>query len=140
MTIARPLPTLIGPTENTLRALLTKTLSTTRIKTYPAWVVLNALANAAGSGSTATHRAAAADALKVETDDVEAIVVGLRAVGLVDADDSPTAFGAAELAAARSAVSATTARLVDGIGDEEQATVRLVLEHIRARAEALLRA
>ena len=41
MGTARPLPTVIGPTENVLRALLARVLSTTRIQTYSAWVVMN---------------------------------------------------------------------------------------------------
>lgn len=39
MPAARPLPAVIGQAENVLRGLLTKILSTTRIKTYSAWVI-----------------------------------------------------------------------------------------------------
>ncbi len=138
MPAARPLPTVIGPAENALRALLTKILSTTRIKTYPAWVVLNAASNAGATASSGNWRLAVADALKVELGEVDEVLARLRAAGLVGNDGSPTALGATELAAGRSAVSAATSRLVDGIGEEEQTTARRVLDHVRSKAEELL--
>lgn len=138
MPAARPLPTVIGPAENALRALLSKILSTTRIKTYPAWVVLNAASNADASASGGNWPPAVADALKVQLDDVEQILEQLRAAGLVGNDGSLTALGATELATGRSAVSAATSQLVDGVGEEEQATARRVLDHVRRKAEELL--
>jgi DNA-binding MarR family transcriptional regulator len=135
----RPLPTVIGPTENALRALLTKILSTTRIASYPAWAVLNAASNADAAASSGHWQRAVADALKVEQRDIDALLAQLRTAGLIDHDGGLTALGAAELATGRTAVSAATARLVDGLGEEEQATARLVLDHIRRNAEALLR-
>jgi hypothetical protein len=134
MPSTRPLPTVIGPTENALRALLTSTLSSTRISTYPAWVVANAASNA---GPTWRHEAA--DALKIELDGVAQIIDGLRAADLLDDGEALTDAGAVELAAARLAVAATTSRLTDGISDEEQETARLVLDRIRGNAEELLR-
>ncbi len=133
MPLARPLPTVIGPTENALRALLTKILSTTRIKTYPSWVVLNA----AASGEN--WQPAVADALKIELSDVDKLLGELRAVGLMADNAALTRAGATELASARSAVSATTSRLVDGISAEEQATAHFVLDQVRGKAEELLR-
>ena len=139
MPAARPLPTVIGPAENALRALLTKILSTTRIKTYTAWVILNAASNADATASSGNWQLAVADALKVELGEVDEVLAQLRAGGLVSNDSSLTALGATELATGRSAVSAATSRLVDGIGEDEQTTARLVLDHIRRKAEALLR-
>jgi hypothetical protein len=139
MPAARPLPTVIGPAENALRALLTKILSTTRIKTYPAWVILNAASNADATASSGNWQLAVADALKVELGEVDEVLAQLRAAGLVGNDGSLTALGATELATGRSAVSAATSRLVDGIGEEEQTTARLVLDHVRRKAEELLR-
>lgn len=138
MTDARPLPTVIGPTENALRALLTKTLSTTLIKTYPAWVILNAVSNADSSTGGGNWRLAVAEALKVELSDVDDVIGQLRAAGLVGNDGLLTALGATELATGRSTVSAATARVVDGIGEQEQATARQVLDHVRRKADELL--
>jgi DNA-binding MarR family transcriptional regulator len=139
MTDARPLPTVIGPTENALRALLTKILSTTLIKTYPAWVILNAVSNADATTGGGHWRLAVAEALKVELSDVDDVLGQLRAAGLVGRDGLLTTLGATDLATGRSAVSAATARMLDGIGDQDQATARLVLEHVRRKADELLR-
>jgi hypothetical protein len=139
MTDARPLPMVIGPTENALRALLTKILSTTRIRTYPAWVILNAASNANTMTAGGNWRVAVAGTLKVELDDVDDVLGQLRAAGLVGKDGVLTALGAADLAAGRSAVSAATARMADGLSDQEQATARHVLDHVRRKADELLR-
>ena len=138
MTSSRPLPTVIGPTENALRALLTRILSRTPIKTYAAWVVLNAASTAQASASSGRWRDAVAYALKLEPEQVDELVGTLCGAGLVNVDGSLTAGGAAELALARSTVSATTARLTDGLSEEAQATARVVLDHIRGKAEELL--
>lgn len=98
MPISRPLPSVIGPAENALRALLTKTLSTSAIKTYPGWVCLNALSNAHVTASNGNWRLAVADALKVELGEVEVVLDQLRAAGLVANDDMLTALGETELA------------------------------------------
>ena len=140
MPAVRPLPTTIGLTENALRTLLTKVLSTTRIRTYRGWVVLNASSNSGATTSNGNWQLAAADALKVGPDEVEEVLAELRAAGLVNDNGSLTALGAADLARGRSAVSAMTSRLLDGIGAEEQVAARLVLDHIRQEAEKLLRA
>ncbi|WP_291525304.1 hypothetical protein [Branchiibius sp. NY16-3462-2] len=49
-----------------------------------------------------------------------------------------TEVGAAQLAAARAAVTAVTAGLVEGINEAEQETTRRVLDLIRHRAEESL--
>lgn len=139
MSTARPLPTVIGPAENALRALLTKILSTTRIKTYPAWVILSAVSNADAATSGENWQLAIAGVLKVGLDEVDDVLAQLRAAGLVSNDGSPTALGTAELATGQSAVSAATSRLVDGISEEEQTTARRVLDHVRRKADELLR-
>jgi hypothetical protein len=137
MTDARPLPTVIGPTENALRALLTKILSTTRIRTYPAWVVLNGVSRSDPSDGEWRH--AVADALKVGLDELDDLLVQLRDAGLLATDGMLTPLGKVELASARSAVSAATSRLVNGISDEDQSTARRVLDHVRREADDLLR-
>lgn len=137
MASARPLPTVIGPTENALRAMLTRVLSSTRIPDYPAWVVLNA-ANAAGSDPRWRQRAA--DGLRTDLREVDKVLGHLRSAGLVDDAGTLTASGTAELTTARVAVTGTTVRLVEGIDETEQETTRRVLDAIRRRAEELLAA
>ena len=139
MSSSRPLPTVIGPTENALRALLAKILSRTSIKTYTAWVVLNAASGAAASAAVGPWRDAVADALKAELGQVDEVVAKLCSAGLLSPEGSMTARGAAELAAARANVLAATSHLVDGLSEEAQATARHVLDHVRRQAEAQLR-
>lgn len=131
-----PLPTVIGPTENALRALLTRTLSSTMIPGYRAWVVLNAVSAA---GSSNEWRQRAADGLKADPDEIEGSLAELRTAGLVDGDATLTAAGAAELTIAREAVAGATLLLVEGIDETEQETTRRVLDAIRRKAERLLR-
>ncbi|WP_106850583.1 hypothetical protein [Blastococcus sp. Marseille-P5729] len=135
MSSARPLPTVIGPTENALRALLTRTLSSTLIPSYPAWVVLNA---ASAADSSNDWRQRAADGLKADADEIDGVLAELRTAGLVDDDGTLTAAGAAELTTARAAVTGTTLRLIEGIDETEQETARRVLDAIRQKAEGLL--
>lgn len=136
MSAQRPLPTVIGPTENALRALLTKILSSTQIKTYSAWVTLNAVANAGPSSANWQH--SVAGALKVSDSDVEACLAELRGSGLLTDEGLQTPLGIEELMQARSAVAAATARLVEDISEGDQKIVRTVLERIRDRAETML--
>jgi hypothetical protein len=140
MSNARPLPPLIGRTENALRPLLVKILSTTSIKTYPAWVVLNAASSADGAQPPETWKHAAADALKFEPDRLDAIIDELHVADLLGRNGALTEQGLAELTRTRSVVSATTARLVEGLDDEAQDTARLVLDHILRKAEELAHA
>lgn len=133
------LPTVIGRTENALRALLAKTLSPTPIHSYPQWVVLNALASDV-SAATGRWRPAATDTLKVGDDVLDEALAQLRDANLIDSDGKLTVLGGAQLAAARAAVAATTASLVESLGDDERETARTVLDHVRSRAEELLHA
>lgn len=135
----RPLPTVIGPTENALRALLTSTLSFTRISTYPEWVILNAASSTHPTAPGHGWIERAADALKIEHGAAARVVAGLRTAGLLNNDEALTDAGTAELAAARSAVAAATTRLTAGISEAEQETARVVLDRVRDNAEQLLR-
>lgn len=141
MTAVRPLPTVIGPTENALRALLTTTLATTSIDGYPAWVTLNMASKAdVGGASDDSWRAAVADALKVPVGVVDGVVAQLRTVGLLADNGTLTERGAAELATAWTAVAAATSGLVAGISEADQETTRQVLDQIRRNAENALSA
>lgn len=126
----RPLPTLIGPAESALRALLARTLAPTAIGGYEEWVVLN-IADSAGAPDAALR--AAASALKAGEDAVLAVAARMAEAGLLDAG-SLTQRGREELAAGR------RAELVTGIDDKDQETAAAVLDSIRIRAEALLSA
>ena len=129
------LPTVIGPTENALRALLTATLSMTRIDGYPAWLVLNAASRATGG----EWRAVTADALTVPQSVVDHIAERLEREGLMDGAGGLTDDGTRELEAARSVVARTTSRLVAGVDDVDQERVRRTLDQIRHNAEAALK-
>lgn len=118
----RSLPTVIGPTENALRALLRHTLGPTGIATYEQWVVLNVLD--AGGEPSAMFDGAWGE---------------LRRRHLVDGADLTDA-GRAALAHGRRLVAARTATLVDGIDDADLATTVRVLDVVRERAEAALTA
>lgn len=135
MSSARPLPTVIGPTENALRALLTRTLSSTLIPSYPAWVVLNAVSAADSSND---WRQRAADGLKADPDEIDGVLAELRTAGLIDDEGTLTTAGTVELTTARTAVMGTTLRLVEGIDEVEQETTRRVLDVVRRKAEGLL--
>ena len=79
-----------------------------------------------------------ADALKAGLDDVDRLFSQLATAGLVGNDGLLTPLGQSELSAGRKAVSSVTTRLIDGISDEDQATARLVLDHVRRKAEEQL--
>jgi hypothetical protein len=110
-------------------------LASTTIPGYPAWVVLNAVSARDASNE---WRQRASHGLKVDPDEIDVVVGGLFAAGLVDGEGALTAAGAAELTTARAAVAEATARLVEGIDDAEQETARRVLDTIRRKAEGLL--
>ncbi|GAA2462786.1 hypothetical protein [Agromyces soli] len=131
----RPLPTAIGATENALRELLARVLSPTAIPGYAGWIALNTLSVADAHGD---WRQRAAAVLRTDSGELAAVLAELRAAGLLDEEERPTAAGAAELSAARAAVAATTLRLVEGVDETEQETTRRVLDTIRRRADELL--
>ncbi|NLE78635.1 MAG: hypothetical protein GX610_03475 [Rhodococcus sp.] len=132
------LPSIIGPTENALRALLTATLASTPIRTYPAWVVINAAPGQETDHPNRDWRSHIADALKVTPDSVDHTLTELREAGLVDSRGSLTRLGESARASARVAVGTATSRLLGDVSAADEATARRVLEQIRARAEQLL--
>lgn len=133
----RSLPTVIGPTENALRALLVTLVSSTGIGGYADWVVLNAAASADPTQAPGHWHSQVADGLAVGVEEVDAVVERLRAAGTLDALEAPTDAGAAALAAARTRVAAATSRLLDGIDDDDLDTTRRVLDRVRERAQEL---
>lgn len=139
MSHERPLPTVIGATENALRAVLTAILAQTPIQSYAAWVTLSTLASRGPDNRSDPGRPAVGHALKATAADVEHVLGQLCAAGLTNPQDALTARGEVELAAARTLVAAATGRLVDGVGHDELAITRRVLDHVRLRAEDMLK-
>lgn len=131
----RPLPPVIGATENALRSLLTRALTGSRIDGYEEWVYLNI--------RDTTDRPAEAerlitDALEQPHDRVAATRTRLVEAGLLNSDGSLTAAGHEQLDDCRQAVARTTQALVAGIAPAVlQATID-TLDTIRSRAEQLL--
>ncbi|MDP3890824.1 hypothetical protein [Nocardioides sp.] len=141
MSATRPLPTVIGPTENALRALLVHVLSDSAICTYEAWVAMSSAANDAAEGPGAMNwRAALANRLAKPLPFVDEVVERLRKAGLIDSSGAVTDRGAAELAAARAAVGEVSSAVVADIPQPDQDVARRVLDKIRLNAEDHLRA
>ncbi len=126
----RPLPTVIGPTENALRNLLSQVLASTTIDDYDEWVALNCISNHKGTGVLA----ALAAALKIENNAAENTIERLTNRGLV-ADLALTPAGEAQLLRTRDSLAAMTDTLVAGIDEADQQTTRTVLDTVRERAE-----
>lgn len=126
----RPLPTVIGPTENALRNLLSQVLASTTIDDYDEWVALNCISNHKGAGVLA----ALAAALKIENNAAENTIERLTNRGLV-ADLALTPTGEAQLLRTRDSLAAMTDTLVAGIDEADQQTTRTVLDTVRERAE-----
>lgn len=133
---ARPLPTVIGPTENALRALLERTLAATAIDGYPSWVVLNGVDRANGG----PWRESAAAALAVTPEAIGDVIGRLTGAGLMDGADRLTDHGRRELGVARSAVADATARTLIGVDVQDEQVARRVLDRIRHNAQRALAA
>lgn len=136
MTTQPSIPAVIGATENALRALLLTTLASTVIASYAEWVVLNAVSAAGTDASSGQWRDETARALKTEIEPIEA---ALRERGLIVGETQLSDDGFEALVAARRAVGAATASLVEGISESDDAATRRVLATLRERAEALVR-
>lgn len=133
----QPLPTVIGPTENALRALLTATLNESSIGEYVHWVALNA---ASREDRPTNWRGDVANSLKVSADVVDAAVDDLCAWGLVEDAGDLTARGHQQLTLARGAVRSLTAQVVAGISESDLQTADRVLRAVQGNAERLLAA
>ncbi|GAA2011410.1 hypothetical protein [Microbacterium ulmi] len=127
----RPLPPVIGATENTLGALLAQTLRTSTIPSPRAWVYLNlAVGGAPASVIEAT--------LQLDTDEIAELEKDLIAQGLLHAPRVLSAQGTAGLDTARALVSDATRSLTDGVSEEHEEIARQVLDTIRTNALKLL--
>ena len=131
---ARPLPTVVGATENALRKLLTHALAGSRIGGYDEWVYLNVQEQA---GDPARVEELVADALKAPREVVAAARDRLVDAGLLDVEGSLTGSGREELHRCRDTVTEITRALTAGIDPAVvQATID-TLDIVRTRAEQL---
>lgn len=131
---ARPLPPVIGATENVLRPLLTHALAGSLIGGYEEWVYLNVRERA---DDPALVEELVADALKQPREVVTAARARLVDSGLLDTEDLLTASGREQVNRCRDAVSEITQALIAGIDPAAvQATID-TLDIVRTRAEQL---
>jgi hypothetical protein len=131
----RPLPAVLGSTENALRSLLADLLRTTELAGYEEWVALT-LVDRHGSDETAVLDAISSS-LAVDADAGRDLLHSLEGKGILHRPDislrlSPR--GAALFQETRQRVTATTAPLLEGIAAEDLATTTTVLEQLEARA------
>jgi DNA-binding MarR family transcriptional regulator len=129
----RPLPIVIGSTENALRALLVSLIDSTPVASYEQWVAINVVADS----GVDDHIATIASALHRAPDESLALVEVLEDRGLVERRDERwrlTTQGASVLAALRDDVSDVTARIVAGLADRDVDATRRVLDTVRTIA------
>ncbi len=132
----RSVPQVTGPTEHALRALLEHELASSLIPDYITWVCLNLSTGSADRSDLQTRlQEATKCTLELAVDTIERLV----ALGLLTKTAQPTAIGQADLDSTRQRVKATTDQLTAGLSDADLATTIEVLDHVRTRAEALLR-
>ena len=127
----RPLPTIIGPTENALRALLVHTLADTNIASYEDWVLLNMTVGGAPTRAIAT-------ALRVSESEVQAAADALISQNAFSDRSTLSANGLTQLEAGRARVAKMTELLTAGIPEEHLRLCAHVLEIVRTRAESQL--
>ncbi len=132
----RPLPTVVGPTENALRALLTRLLATTPLDHYEQWAALNLV-----DGNIGDDRAVldvVVDGLVVDEPHAWTVLRSLEDLGLlhrVNGAWRPSPAGAGLLSLERQRVGAVTTRLLDGIAAADLVTAVRVLDQVRERAQ-----
>lgn len=136
MNANRPLPTVIGPTENALRALLQKTLDRSPIGHYPQWVAMNLADRESLSAPDFTVRLA--EELKGSAASADRTVQQLVNGGLMHASADGctlTQSGEKSLREGRRVVKSATDRLAEGIAQQDiEITIR-TLDIVRTNAE-----
>ena len=134
---------LIGQTEKTLNAILTRQLTGTNL-TEPQWVTLTLAVIGGGSFDRGELLTRVAGALKVSDAEAQARIAELAAAKLLDAPDeqgSPitvTDAGKDQHARIRGAVTEITGRLWGDLPAEDLATAGRVLAIVLERANAEL--
>jgi hypothetical protein len=135
-TYQRPLPTVVGPTENALRALLMQLLATTPLDSYEQWAVLNLVDRHSGDDKALVD--VVVEGLVVDDTEARTILRTLDDRGLlhrVNGAWRPSPVGADLLSLERQRVAAVTARLLDGIAATDLVTAVRVLDQVRERAQ-----
>lgn len=130
----RPLPPVIGATENALRPLLAHVLAGSLIGGFDEWVYLNIRD---GADDPTRVEELVADALKQPREVVATIRTRLVDASLLDADGSLTAIGREQLSNRRGLVAQTTEALTVGIDPAAVQTTIETLDTVRTRAEQL---
>jgi|SRR6266540_573047 len=136
MQSARPLPTVIGPTENALRALLEQTIEPAGIRSYAEWVVLNLASTSDGTTQLLDH---VVSALKRPAAEATDVVRALQQRGyLDDATGRLTPAAEAALARGRASVADVTDHVTEGISSDDLDVTVTVLDLVRQRVEERL--
>lgn len=132
----RPLPAVVGPTENALRALLMRLLATTPLDSYEQWAGLNLVDRSTGDDKALVG--VVVEGLVVDDTDAWTILRTLDDLGLLHRADGAwrlSPAGADLLSLGRQRVAAVTARLLDGIAATDLVTAVRVLDQVRERAQ-----
>jgi hypothetical protein len=132
----RPLPTVVGPTENALRALLMRLLATTPLDSYQQWAALNLVDRHTGDDKALVD--VIVEGLVVGDTEARTILRTLDDLGLLHRVNGvwrPSSAGADLLSLERQRVAAVTARLLDGIAATDLVTAVRVLDQVRERAQ-----
>jgi DNA-binding MarR family transcriptional regulator len=130
----------VGEAENTLRALLIRTLDGTGLD-YPRWVVLTVVARSQSSISATELAARLSQSLKIDGVDAIALIDDLRARHLLDESGDPiatTADGAALFQRLDAEIGDVTQHLWAGLDADDLAAAHRVLSTITDRANQLL--
>jgi DNA-binding MarR family transcriptional regulator len=130
----------VGEAENTLRALLIRTLDGTGLD-YPRWVVLTVVARSQPSISATELAARLSQTLKIDDADAIALIDDLRARHLLADSGDPiatTADGAALFQRLDAEIGDVTQHLWAGLDADNLAAAYRVLTTITDRANQLL--
>ena len=136
----RPLPAVVGSTENALRALLLRVLASSDLRGYEEWAALNLVS---GQAATEDVTTLVSRSLAVPRQAAVVLLDGLVHRILLAKEDGEYGLsrdGSALLAALRPRVAEATGHLLEGLSQHDIETAGRVLDHIRSRAERELAA
>ena len=131
----RPLPTVVGRTENALRALLRGTLAGSDLRGYEEWAALNLVNGRAATDDVVTL---VSESVAVSRERAVLLLDGMVHRGLLGQESGEYGMshdGSALLAALRPRVVETTRRLLEGLSPQDVEIAVRVLDQVRARAD-----
>lgn len=140
-TSARPLPMVVGRTENALRALLMRSLEGTQLAGYEEWVALNLVDGRTEGGVDVLD--SVCRQLGLDRGRAALLLDALVARGLVTCERTSYAVsrdGSTLLATLRPAVAGVSRRVVEGLLVEDLDVAIRVLDRLRVEAERELTA